>query len=331
MRAVVIRSFGSYENGEVTDVPRPEPARGEVLIEVRAAPVNYVDLVVAAGKYQFPPPLPYTPGKGPAGTIAALGADVKGFSIGQRVLGMCEMGGYAQFARVPVNDCFAIPDGLSYAQAAAMSLAYDTAWFALRDRAHIQKNDWVLILGATGAVGRATMQLARAMGARTIAAVSSMARADAAREAGADAVVDLAAPDLRDSLREQVFAATQGRGADVVIDMLGGDAFDAAIRAVAWRGRAVVVGFAAGRIPTLKVNYLLLKNISVSGLQVSDYRKRRPDLMSECYRELFGFYEQGVLNLGPIEERPLADFKAALGGIEARTAKGRIVLLPQAV
>jgi NADPH2:quinone reductase len=328
MRAVVLHKFGAYAEGAVENVPQPAPKAGEILIEVRAAPVNYVDLVVAAGKYQFPPPLPYTPGKGPAGIVAALGSGVSGFTIGDRVLGMAEVGGYAEFVCVPQSDCHRIPDDMSFVQAAAMSLAYDTAWFALRERARLASGEWVLVLGATGAVGRASMTLARAMGARVIAAISGPNRAEAAYAAGAEAIVDLSQPDLRESFRAQVFAATGGLGADIVIDMLGGDPFDAAIRAVAWRGRVVIVGFAAGRIPTLKVNYLMLKNIEVSGLQVSDYRKRRPDMMAECYREIFALFERGLLDPGGIVEMPLASFAEGLRAVEARSTTDRIVLIP---
>ena len=328
MRAVVIESFGDYAKGAVCDVPRPDPGPDQVLVEVRAAPVNYVDIVVAAGKYQFAPPLPYTPGKGPAGIVAGFGQNVEGFAIGDRVLAMAETGGFAQFACAPRSDCFRIPDTLSFAEAGAMSLAFDTAWFALRDRARIAAGDTVLVLGATGAVGRATMQLANAMGGVAIAGASSPERFDAARAAGARHVVDLSSPNLRNSLRDQVAAVTDGRGADIVIDMLGGDVFEAAIRAVAWRGRIVIVGFAAGRISTLKVNYLMLKNIEASGLQVSDYRKRRPDMMADCFRELFELHSAGKIDLGPVVEMPLEDFATAMRAIEQRSAAARIVLTP---
>jgi NADPH2:quinone reductase len=328
MRAVTIETFGSYENGRIAELDVPKPNRGEVVIEVHAVPVNYVDLVVAAGKYQFAPPLPYTPGKGPAGRIVALGEGVERLHVGDRVLAMAETGGYAQFARARQEDCFRLPDRMPYSHAAAMSLAYDTAWFALRDRAQIAPGETMLALGASGAVGRACLQLGKAMGARTIATVSSLARVSAVQGA-ADAIVDLSVDNLRDSFRDQVFAATDGKGADVVIDMLGGDIFDAAIRAVAWRGRVVIVGFAAGRIPTLKVNYLMLKNIAISGLQVSDYRKRRPDMMIECYNEVFGMYDAGKIDPGPIRELPLDDFKMALSALEKRETTDRLVLLPQ--
>jgi NADPH:quinone reductase len=328
VRAVIVKEFGSYDDAEIGEAPMPSPRPGEVLVEVRAAPVNFVDLVVIGGKYQFKPPLPFTPGKGPAGVVAAVGQDVQSFTPGDRVLAMAEIGGYAEFAVAPQSDCHKMPADMTFPQAAAMSLAYDTAWFALRERARLSTGETVLVLGATGAVGRACLQLARAMGARALAAVSSPARFAAAREAGAEGCVDLSAPNLRDNLRDQVFALTNGAGADVVLDMLGGDPFDAALRATAWRGRLVVIGFAAGRIPTIKANYLMLKNIEVSGLQVSDYRKRRPDLMAQCYKEIFSLFEAGKIDPGRVEELPLERFRDGLRSIEERKAAARVVLRP---
>ena len=329
MRAVVFDQFGPFDNARLADVARPAAGPGEIVIEVHAAPVNYVDLVVVAGKYQFSPPLPFTPGKGPAGVVVETGEGVDDFKVGDRVLAMAEAGGYAEYARAPVKDCYHIPDKLSFSQAGALSLAYDTAWFALTDRGRLREDETLLVLGSTGAVGRACMQIGRAMGARVIAAISSPARTEAALAAGADGVVNLAAEDLRENLRRQVFELTGGNGVDVVIDMLGGDYFDAAIRAVAWRGRVVVVGFAAGRIPTLKVNYLMLKNIEVSGLQVSDYRKRRPDMLQACYRDLFAMYERGLIDPGGVVELPLSRFAEAMRMVEQRSTLDRVVLTPR--
>ena len=329
MRAVVVQSFGSYDDAVLVDVPTPVPGPGEVLVEVHAAPVNFVDLIVIAGKYQLPPPLPFTPGKGPAGIVRAVGAGVSAFVPGDRVLAMAEAGGYAQFALAPASQCYRLPDGLSFSQAGAMSLAFDTSWFALRDRARLVAGESVLVLGATGAVGLASVQLAKAMGARVLAAVSSPAKAELVRAAGADGIIDLSVGNLRDDLRAQVLAATDGQGVDVIIDPLGGDIFDAAVRALAWRGRLVVIGFAAGRIPSLKMNYLLVKNIEISGLQVSDYRKRRPEQVAQCYREVFDYYAHGKLSPLPVSELPLSRFREGLRSLEERRANGRVILLPQ--
>jgi NADPH2:quinone reductase len=329
MRAVVFDQFGPFENARVGDVARPTAGANEVVIEVHAAPVNYVDLVVVAGKYQFSPPLPFTPGKGPAGVVVEVGGGVTDVKAGDRVLAMAEVGGYAEYAKAAAKDCYRIPDKLSFSQAGALSLAYDTAYFALTDRGRLQKGETLLVLGSTGAVGRACMQLGKAMGAKVIAAISSPSRAEAAYAGGADGVVNLGMEDLRENLRKEVAALTDGRGADVVIDMLGGDIFDAAIRAVAWRGRVVIVGFAAGRIPTLKVNYLMLKNMEVSGLQISDYRKRRPDMLRDCYRDVFSMYERGLIDPGAVVEMPLSRFAEAMRMVEQRTTLDRVILTPK--
>jgi NADPH2:quinone reductase len=258
--------------------------------------------------------------------VAAIGEGVTGLKVGDRVLAMAEQGGYAELAVAAENQCYRLPAQMRFGEAAAMSLAYDTAWFALRERARYQPGDVVLILGATGGVGYAAVQLAKAMGAKVLAGVSSLAKADMVLAAGAAGVIDLSAPDLKNSLREQVYAANNGRGADIVIDMLGGDLFDAALRAVAWRGRVVVVGFAAGRIPTIKANYLLVKNIEVSGLQISDYRKKMPDLATQCFAEIFAFYEAGQIKPAPYTTLPLAQFATGLRMVQDRTAKGRVIL-----
>jgi NADPH2:quinone reductase len=326
MRAVVVREFGSIEAAALGDVPRPVPKDNEVLVAVRATAVNFVDLVMMSGNYQFRPELPFVPGKLPAGVVAEAGAAVTRLKPGDRVLTMAEYGGYAEFIAVPATQCYRLPDALTFVAAAAMSLVYDTAWFALRDRARLEAGETVLVLGATGGVGLAAIQLAKAMGARVLAGVASPEKNDMVREAGADAIIDLAAPDLHNSLRAQVHAATGGHGADIVLDPVGGDIFDAALRAVAWRGRVVVIGFAAGRIPTVKVNYLMVKNMEVTGLQISDYRRRVPEQMAACFAELFALHVQGKLKPLPTKTYPIEQFATALREIKERQVRGRIVL-----
>jgi NADPH2:quinone reductase len=327
MRAVVVGEFGPIDAAlKLGELPKPVPKPNEVLVEVRATAANFVDLLVIGGKYQFLPERPFAPGKLPSGVVAEVGADVKNLNVGDRVITMAEHGGYAAYVAAPATHCYPLPDTLSFEEAAAMSLVYDTSWFALRDRGRIQPGETVLVLGATGGVGLAAIQLAKAMGAKVLAGVSSASKSDIVRDAGADEIIDLSRPDLRDSLREQVHAVTDKRGVDIVLDPLGGDIFDAALRAVAWRGRVVVIGFAAGRIPTLKVNYLLLKNMEVSGLQVSDYRKRMPEQMAACFAEIFTWYQQGKLKPLPTTVYPLEQFSRALHEIEDRKVRGRIVL-----
>jgi NADPH:quinone reductase len=326
MRAIEIAQFGPIEWATLVERPDPQPQPGEVIVEVHCAPVNFVDSLVVTGAYQYLPPLPFTPGKGPAGVVCGLGFGVHSLRVGDRVLAMAEQGGYAEKIAVAADQCYRLPKGLSFPQAAAMSVAFDTAWCALRDRVRLQPNETVLVLGASGAVGIAAVQLAKAMGARVLAGIARAEKAVAVQRAGADAVIDLAATDLRDSLRAQVYQLTEGHGADVVLDPLGGDVFDAALRAVAWRGRLVVIGFASGRIPTVRVNYLLLKNIEVSGLQISDYRKRRPDMMADCYAELFEWFATGRLVSMDVETYPLERAVEAMAAVRDRRASARVLL-----
>ena len=327
MRAIVVDEFGPPESLRVAEVPPPVPGPGEVLIETHAAPVNYVDMLVVGGTYQFLPPFPFIPGKGPAGIVAALGPGVTSLRVGDRVLAMAEVGGYAEAVAVAADQCHRLPDRMSFAEAASAAVVYDTSWVALRGRTRLVPGETVLVLGASGGVGHAAVQLARAMGAgRVIGGIGRPEREAAARAAGADAIIDLSRPDLRDSLREQVYAETDGRGADIIIDPLGGAVFEAAIRALAWCGRLVVIGFAAGGIPTLRTNYLLLKNIEVSGLQITDYRKRRPAELATAYSEIFGYYELGLVTPAPATLFALEEAGEALAGLRDRRIDGRAVL-----
>ena len=326
MRAVMVRQFGGIENASLGDVPKPTPKSGEVLLETHAVSVNFVDLVMMSGSYQFKPQLPFVPGKLPVGLVAAVGDSVTRFKPGDHALLMAESGGFSEFCVMPEGQCVKLPSSLPFTEAAAMALVYDTAHFALKERGRIQPGDNVLILGATGGVGLAAIQLAKAWGGKVLAAVSSKDKSDIVLNAGADAIVDLSAPDLHDSLRQQVFALTDKKGVDIVIDMLGGDIFDAAVRAMAWNGRLVVIGFAAGRIPSLKMNYVLVKNIEISGMQISDYRKRRPSDMQACFADIYALHAAGKLKPLPTKVYPVEQFAQALADIRDRKVRGRIVL-----
>lgn len=328
MKAVVVKEFGPLDSVALGEIAEPAVGPNDVLVQVEAVSANFVDTLVITGKYQFLPERPFAPGKLPTGTVVRTGANVTTLQPGDRVLTMAEHGGYAERVAAPAAQCFKLPASMPFVEAAAMALVYDTSWFALRDRARLQVGETVLVLGASGGVGLASVQLAKAMGARVLAGMANPAKFSLAREAGADEIIDLSRPDLRESLRAQVHAVTDGRGADVILDPLGGDVFDAALRALAWKGRLVVIGFAAGRIPTIKANYLLLKNIEVSGLQVSDYRKRKPQQMAECFAEIFALYEAGKLRPSPTVTYPLARFQDALRDILDRNVRGRIVLTP---
>lgn len=327
MRAVVVDAFGPIENAAIREVPDPVPGPADLLVEVHATAANYVDMLLMGGRHQSKPGLPFIPGKGPAGIVRSAGPEVAGFAAGDRVVAMCEpAGGFAELISVPATQCHRIPASMPFEDAASMALVYDTAWFSLRERGRYAEGETVLVLGATGGVGLAAVQLAKALGAKVLAGVASASKAGMVREAGADAIVDLAREDIHDSLRGQVRAATGGHGADIVIDPLGDAIFDAAIRALSWCGRLVVVGFAAGRIPTIRANYLLVRNIDVSGLQIGDYRKRRPDLTARCFEEIYALYEAGRIAPLPTTVLPLERFADALAAIRDRTARGRIVL-----
>ena len=326
MRAIVVDEFVPPERLRVAEVPPPRPGDGEVLVEVHMTPVNYVDLLVVGGTYQFLPARPFIPGKGPAGVVIAVGSGVTAPRVGDHVLAMAEEGGYAELVALRADQCYRLPAQMTLVEAASLSLVYDTAWFALRERARLVPGETVLVLGASGGVGQAAVQLARAIGARVLAGIARPERAAAALAAGADAIIDLSRKNLRDTLREQIWALTEGRGVDVILDPLGGDVFAAALRALAWCGRLVVIGFAAGHIPTLKANYLLLKNIEISGLQISDYRKRCPARMAACFAEIFEFYEQGRIKPAAAEVFSLDRAGEALAAVRDRRLGGRAVL-----
>ena len=325
MRAVVVREFGPPESVRVEEFPAPIPGHSEVLIDVHAAGVNFPDMLVMTGRYQTLPQRPFVPGKECAGIVSAIGTGVTSCKLGDRVLMWMEYGAFAEQAVAAQDNCFVLPS-MSFAEGACFGLVYQTAYFALVTRADLRPGDVVLVTGASGGVGLAVVQLAKALGATVLAAVSTPQKAEIAVRNGADHTIDVSVQNLRDELREQVRKATGGRLADIVIDQVGGDVFDASLRALAWSGRLVVVGFAGGRIPEVKANYLLLKNISVIGLQISDYRDEHPQAMRRAMAELFDFYAQGKLKPWVSATYALDDFAQAFAAIRTREAVGKLVL-----
>ncbi len=327
MKAVVVSEVGVLDGVAYADVADPVPGSGEVLIDVEAIETNYADVLVVDGRYQVRPPVPFVPGKGAAGRVAALGPGVRGLSIGQRVAAQVEHGAYAERLRAPAATSYPVPDALASVEATAAVLAYQTAWFALRDRAAMTPGERVLVLGAAGGVGVATVQLAKALGAgMVIAATRGGAKLDVVRRAGPDAIVDLSKVDLREALRGDVYQLTDGEGVDIVIDPIGGAAFEPALRCLAWRGRHVIVGFAGGDIPLARTNYLLVKNISVAGLQASDYRDRCPAATAAAQAEIFRHMAEGAFRPVIGDVMPLADFGRALAKFRDGSAKGKMVL-----
>ncbi|MFF7710764.1 zinc-binding dehydrogenase [Pseudomonas sp. NPDC007930] len=293
-------SYRVHEHGEpdvltIDEVPDLVPGPGQLLVQVKAAGINFPDVLVVSGKYQLLPPRPFTPGKDFAGVVSAVGEGVQGYRRGDRIMSQIEWGALAEQALTTPAQSFHLPEGLDFPEAAAMGLVYQTAYFALVERGQYRAGETVLVGGAAGGIGLASVQIAKGLGATVLAAVRSPIEAQVAKESGADHIIDLSGGNLKDSIREQVYAATEGRGADVVIDPLGDQFFAGALRATAWCGRVVIIGFAAGEIPTLKVNYLLLKNIAVCGLQWSDYRDRTPQKVLAAQDELFRLWREGAV------------------------------------
>jgi len=310
----------------VEEWPAPEPGPGQIRLDVHAIDVNYPDLLVIGGKYQILPERPFVPGKCAAGVVSALGAGARHCRLGDRVVAQVEHGAYAEQMLADDEDSHVTPDAMSFTDAAAMGLVYQTAHFALIDRGGFRAGDTVLVTGAGGGVGLAAVQLVKALGGRALAGTRHPGRAEAIRAAGADAIIDLGAADLREALRAQVHAATDGHGADLVLDPVGGEVFEASLRALAWRGRIVVIGFAAGRIPEVRANYLLVKNISACGLQWSDYRDRDPDWVRRVQDQLFELYQAGMLRPQMARTFPMAGFATALDLVARGEAGGKLVL-----
>lgn len=327
MRAIQVRQPGPPGNHVIEEVRDLVPGPGKVVIDVKAAAVNYPDLLVVTGRYQTLPPTPFTPGKEAAGIVKAVGPGVTTIAPGHRVLIHVEHGAFATQAEARADQCLPLPAGMDFVDAVSLGLAAQTAWFALLARGGMQPGDVVLVNGASGAVGQAAVQIATALGGIALAGAGNLPRARTLLEGTPCTFIDLAVPDLRNSLRDQVYAATGGKGADVVIDTLGGDVFDASLRALAWCGRIVTVGFAAGRIPELKANYLLVKNIAASGLQWTDYRDRQPAQVARAHAAMAALWERGALRATVMKTLPLSGFAQALQLIEDRKATGRLVLV----
>lgn len=328
MKAVLVEAYGPYSNTVLRTVDDPVVQPGMVLVRLMAADVNFPDILVIEGKYQVKPALPFPPGKAGAGIVEAVGEGVKGVTPGDRVGIQVEFGAFAEKVLVPAESCFPIPDAMPFDTATALGLVYQTAYFSLMDRADFKPSDTVLVLGASGGVGMASVQLAKAMGSPcVIAGVRGEANAAFAKQAGADHLVDLAIDNLRDGLRDAVKKITNGHGADVVIDPVGGEANAAALRAMAWRGRMVIVGFASGEIPTIRTNYLLVKNIAVSGIQWSDYRDGDPAAVAEAQEKIFGFWSAGKLDPIITSRIAMKDYMTALNIVGGGKVQGKIVLM----
>jgi len=304
-------------------LPTPSPGAGEVLVEIKAASLNFPDLLIVQNKYQLKPPLPFVPGSEYAGIVRQVGEGVTHLKPGQRVACLSGTGGFGTHTLAPAARCFPLPDDFSYEEAAAFIMTYATSHHALLDRGQLKAGETVLVLGAAGGVGTAAIQIAKAVGARVIAAASSDEKCELCRSIGADATVNYS----RDDLREAVKSLTGGRGPDVIYDPVGGEFAEPAFRSIAWRGRYLVVGFAAGPIPSLPLNLALLKGASIVGVFWGEFARREPDANAAMMAELARWHAQGRIK--PVLERtlPMSELKTAYTLMAARSVKGKLVLL----
>lgn len=324
MRAIVVERWTEPADLRVSEAPLPIAAPGELLIDVRAAGCNFADSLMVRGQYQVKPDFPFVPGHELAGVVRELGDGVSGFSVGDAVCGFGGSGAFAEVARLRVAAAYRIPAGVSFDDAAAMPTVYPTSYLALTDRAQLAAGETLLVHAAAGGVGLAAVQIGVALGARVIATAGGAEKLKIAEQAGADVLVDYRAQDFRDV----VLAETRGRGADVIYDSVGGDTFDQSLGCIAWGGRLLVIGFASGRIPSVKANRILLKNISVIGLHWGPYVDQQPERVHACFDALFEMYRKGQLRPLISGRYSLEEVPEALGLLATRKSVGKLIVHP---
>jgi NADPH:quinone reductase len=322
MKAVICRSFGPPENLTLEEVADPTPVRGQVLIDVHAAGLNFPDVLQIAGKYQFQPPFPFTPGSELAGVVTEVGMGVSGVKPGDRVMALTGTGAMAERAAVDANAVEVIPDTMGFNVAAALGIAYGTSYHALVQRADLHHGETLLVLGASGGVGLAAVEIGKAFGAHVIAGASSAEKLETARQHGADVLVNYAEGSLKDKIKE----LTGGKGADVIFDPVGGELFDQCTRCINWNGRILVVGFASGTIPKFPVNLALLKGCQVVGVFWGEFRQREPEVYRENCKSLFDLFQRGAIKPFISQAFPLERYAEALNVFVQRQAIGKIVL-----
>jgi NADPH2:quinone reductase len=305
-----------------TELPTPTPAAGEVLLEIKAASLNFPDILIVQNKYQMKPPLPFVPGAEYAGVVRGLGEGVRHLKVGQHVACLSGTGGFATHTLAPAALCLPLPEDFGFVDAAAFIMTYATTHHALVDRAQLKAGETLLVLGAAGGVGTAAIQIGKALGARVIAAASTPEKCALCTSLGADATINYSQDNLRDALK----TLTAGKGPDVVYDPVGGDLTEAAFRSIAWRGRYLVIGFAAGPIPALPLNLALLKGASIVGVFWGDYAKREPRDNAAMLQALVGWYGAGRIKPVIDSVMPMADLKAAYARMGSRAVQGKLVL-----
>ena len=323
MKAMIARELGGPEVLKAEEIASPEPGPGQILVRVRACGVNFADSLVLKGKYQVQPELPFSPGAEVAGTVLKLGEGVSGLKVGQRVAGMCGNGGYAEEALMPASGVVPLPVEMPDEVAAAFPIAYGTSHLALKHRGRLKKGETLVVHGAAGGVGLTAVEIGKALGARVIATASTPEKLEIARKHGADELVDSSTEDLR----ERIKGLTGGKGADVIYDPVGGDVFDASLRAIAFEGRLIVIGFAGGRVPQIPANHLMVKNVDAIGFNFGAYLEKAPAVTREAFSELAGWYVEGRIRPYVSDRFTLEETPAAIAHVMERRARGKAVVL----
>jgi NADPH:quinone reductase len=322
MKAVLCKAYGPPESLVVEDVLSPEPGPGEVVVSVKAASVNFPDVLIIQNKYQFKPQLPFSPGSEVAGVVKTIGDGVTTVKPGDRVMAFTTYGAFAEEVKTDATRLLPLPPAMDFTHAAAFGLTYATSDHALRDRGQLASGETLLVLGAAGGVGLAAIEIGKALGARVIAAASTDDKLAVCREHGADDTINYAADDLRDRVK----AITGGGGVDVVYDPVGGVYTEPALRSLAWRGRLLVVGFAAGEIPKIPLNLTLLKGCSIVGVFWGEFTRREPQRFAESMQQLGRWYADGKLKPHVSQTYPLERAADALTAMANRQVKGKVVL-----
>lgn len=328
MKAIVCEEFGPLSSLKYKDVPDPKPGKGQALLEIRATGVNFPDGLLVQGSYQVKPERPFIPGVEYCGIVSQIGEGVSNVKVGQKVI--CTNPAYGGFAEKVVVDArilFPIPDDFPDVDAANILCAHGTAHHALKQRAQIKPGETLVVLGAAGGTGLAAVQIGKAMGARVIAVCSTDAKLSVAKDSGADELINYTTTDLKTAIK----SATGGKGADVVYDAVGGDAFDVCSRSMARNGRLLVVGFASGRIPSLPVNLTLVKEYSVVGVFWGSFVAHEPKVFDANMKELFEWYQAGAVRLITEEVFPLSRAGDAMAKVMSRDVKGKVVVVPDAL
>ncbi|HUG73131.1 MAG TPA: NADPH:quinone oxidoreductase family protein [Steroidobacteraceae bacterium] len=322
MKAAVCKAFGPPETLVLDTTADPEPGPRQVLVDVAACGVNFPDALMVAGKYQSDLLPPFIPGGECAGTVLAVGAEVRDIAVGARVIALCGHGGFAERVVADAGRIVPIPDGMDFVPASAFLVTYGTAWHALKQRARLRDGETLLVLGAAGGVGLAAVELGKALGARVIAAASSAEKLALAMAHGADATINYATEDLKERAR----TLTAGKGVDVVFDPVGAELFEPAVRATGWNGRVLVIGFAGGSIPKLPVNLPLLKGSAVVGVFWGEFTRREPRASAQNNRELLAMFLAGQLRPHVSATFPLQRAAEALRVLTSRKALGKVVV-----